>query len=71
MERCPGFSPIFSDTLCGEVVHGDLAGAEQQVGELVRHNPVDLFRHPAIEASQARLNMSNGNMKLRCSEDAS
>ncbi len=70
MGRCPGFSPIFPDTLGGEVVHGDLAGAEQQGGELVRHDSVDLFGHAAVEAAQARLHMGDGDVEFRRGQGA-
>ena len=56
---------IPADALGGEVVHGDLAGAEKQGRKLIGDDPVDLFGHAAIEATQARLHVGDGNVELR------
>ena len=53
------------NALGGEVVHGDLAGAEQKGGKLIGDDPVDLFGHAAIEAAQARLHVGDGNVEFR------
>ena len=52
------------NALGGEVVHSDLAGAEKQGGKLVRHDPVDLFGHAAVEAAQARLHVGDGDVEF-------
>ncbi len=51
------------------VVRGPLGGVEQ-VGDLVRHEPVDLFGHAAVEAAQAGLDMHHRHMELRRDEGA-
>jgi hypothetical protein len=62
----------FVDPLGAEVVDCVLAVDEQQLGELICEHPVDFLGHLAIEAAQARLDVSNWNLELgrhqRCCE---
>ena len=60
------------DALPTQVLDRIVRVGEQMVGELVRDDPVDLLRHRAIEAPQARLDVRVGDAELdeheRCSQ---
>lgn len=48
-----------------QMPHGFRAGHEVHVGQGIRHDAVDLLRHRAVEAPEARLDVGNGDVQLR------
>ena len=48
-----------------QVVVGVLRGRQQEIGETIGDDAIDLFRHLAIEAAQACLEMRHRNQQLR------
>jgi len=65
-----GYMDSFCNTFCSKVFDSNPAGAEQQGRELIGYDAVDFFRHTAIETSQARFNVCNGDMELCCGKSA-
>ena len=59
--------PLF-DPLLLEVLHGGLRGTEQERGEMVRDDPVQFLRHPAVEAPEAGLHVTDGQVEFRGGE---
>ena len=52
------------DGLGGEIARGELGGAEEQLGQPVDDDPVELLRHRAVEGAQPRLDVGDGNADL-------
>ena len=50
--------------LAAQVRAGDVRGREEPRREVIRHHPVDLFRHGAIEAAQSGLDVGDRNVQL-------
>ena len=51
--------------LRGQLTHRNLRGREKPRGQMIGHNAVDFFGHPAIEAAQSRLDVGHANVQLR------
>ena len=52
------------DPLALQILHGGSSRREEQVGNVIREYPVDLFRHDPIEGPQPRLDVSSRNVQL-------
>ena len=52
------------DALVPQVPHRHVRRAEQDVRQAVRHHAVDLFRHAAVEAAQAGLDVRQSDVQL-------
>jgi hypothetical protein len=57
--------PGLVDTLGDQIVPALRRVDEEQPGELVGHDPIDLLRETAVEAPQARLDVTHGQHELR------
>ena len=54
------------DSFRGQVIEGRFTGAEQQIGQMVNHQAVDLFRHTPVKAALAGLNVRRRNVQFAC-----
>lgn len=52
------------DPLVREVPHGGACRAEEEVGDVIGRNPVDLFGHTPIEAPEARLHVGDRGVEF-------
>src|SRR2546425_1161357 len=57
-----------ADALLDEVVDRGLRGTEEERGEVVRDDPIDLLGHRAIEGPETGLDVSESAAHLRCDE---
>ncbi len=57
-------NPIAPDPFLHEILVGCPLGGEEQIGDRVSENPVDLFRHASIKAPEPRLHVSQPEAEL-------
>ena len=56
-----------SNSLNRQVINCSLAGTKQQIRQVVCYHAIDLFRHGAVEATQARFHVGDRDLKFgRC-----
>ncbi len=58
------WAAVSPDPLASKVFHSGPTGAEEDAGEVVRRDTVDLLRHPAVETAQARLHVDHGDVQF-------
>src|SRR5688500_3712960 len=54
-----------SDAFAQEITDSTRLGHEEQIGYVIREDPVDLFRHGRIERAQAGLDVRNERSRAR------
>jgi hypothetical protein len=64
------FNATLDDALTGQVGDRRLARGEQQIGQPVGDEPVDLLRHPAAARSEPGLDVGDRDPELRRGQGA-
>lgn len=56
------------DSFIEEVFFRGLCGGEEEIRDVVRHHPVDLLGHPAIERAKPGLHVGHRDVQFRCGQ---